>query len=83
MDTQANETELLTDDMIRDQRDEATAAGDWAMAHTCQRALDQSGPLLTVIPDALRLRVRRACAMAINAARAKDDSTTFVRVVVR
>jgi hypothetical protein len=69
-------TEPLTDEMVRALRVEADAASDWQMANTCGFALAR-------VKSRARAAARRRVADAINAARAMDDETPFVRVVAR
>ena len=63
-------TEPLTDDMIIELGREARAAGDREMASTCSLAIDGVAA------------AQAACAKAITDARAMDDETPFVRVIV-
>lgn len=79
-------TEPLTDDMVRALRREALAAGDIDMVTQCDRALDDHPVAVSGDPRPLSRATRRdgaraTCSEVINAARAADDSTLFVRVV--
>ena len=66
--TEINETQILTDTMVQALRAEAGAAGDEAQVGLCDQAL--AGDRVA----------QSSCAVAINSARAMDDSTP-VRVV--
>ena len=66
--------ETITDDQIRQLRDEATQSGDHKMANVCTSALgtDKAGYPVFVAPSGAAA-MRKICAEEINSARAKDD----------
>lgn len=76
MATPTTPTETLTFDMISALGCEADAAGDDEMGEICDDALDMR------IAESVRRICLWDCAAAINSARAMDDSTPYVRVVV-
>jgi hypothetical protein len=70
----------ITDRDIRKLREEAIAANDYRQVDICQRAItadgdttDQDGNAIE-FADWTREYARGECAVAINAARAEDDS---------
>ena len=70
-------TETLTTEQIKTLRDEAVAAGDYAQADICQRALaadtvDQDGNEIA-LADWTVEQAREACARVIAAAEAQQD----------
>lgn len=67
-------TEPLTDTMIRKLRSEAAAAGDHEQVDLCDAALYPSD-------EADRERGMEGVCLAINSARAMDDSRPYVRVI--